>query len=934
MHFEKFLQRKNERINDFIILIIVILLASFFLTWKLSVLPPDLDGEVANIGYTTFLLTKAASSGIPYLQLVKISGQGTPAEFIFSEAELISHGISTYHWYLEAWATIIPLWVIILYFLFHLFGSTKFAMLFGSALVGILAVVMTYLLGKRMYGKGVGFFSGLFLTFSLFFLINARSGYGHPIVTTLVVVLCIYFIYLACVTGYRKYFWFLGIFGGLGWFNGYSPIVLVPIVAILSFFWTNGNFKFLKKGDCWIACLVAFLISFTLSLIYSVVFNLDTPLRVFNTLNLHWFLKRAGSESLLSKGLLLQLENVWVAVGNLFLGVMHSRASHQWLIVPGRTNLTPVVSIFLILGMASFLQRKQFNIADKVLITWIGVSCLLFIWLVTFQFRYILSATPALYILATKTMFDVVQKVHAKDMLQGAYFKKLSDWFKYPMGRNELKILLLITLGIILNVSSTYYNYFVVYANNDGYLWRFAGNHQIADYIHQRATPEESQVVFGHQVLVPAENFIFYTQEKYPIMRLDNISKEKNISQIQDWERDIFARGKGTIFYVFSMDSEEAKTPGKRSWGDYEDLSLFTRLHPRLEPAKIIYYTCGLPTFSIYEVSEPPRIKYDYHLGIPGQSMRAQTFVLGHPILERVKFQVSYVGKKVSLSDLIVELRKTAGEPPTPDLTETGLLASIKVSPSELNLERGKYSTLSLPYSELNPEATYAIVLKQERVDEENHYVLAGQTSDIYEKGRFGYYDGSQWIMSDADANFIPLPADYTIESTATEGIHTLRILERLTSAKVSFKIIFKEKEWEKKNFDQKNLRYEESNDGRFKWLTPKDESGGYLVYKVGSPYLIKSMKLITNPRIHNDREKENFLRFSYSTDGKKYYEIYKLQSNGDESWTGIYEREMRNTIYPKSKVVYLRFDFNQVNAQLWATKEHPIILGVEVICE
>lgn len=906
------MKRLNQNIfKEILCFIILIVLAGFFLFWKIDKVPPDLDGEIADIGQATYLLGQARLNNIPYSELIQRSGQGAPmARNIY--------GVPVYLFYLQISGRTLPLWTSILYPFLYLFGSTKFALVLASSIIGIITIISTYFIAKAVYDRRIAFLAATFFSFSLYFLINIRCGWGFHTITAFVVLLNIYLLYLFLIKKQWKFLWLFGIVWGIGWFNGHPLYLFIPIILVLSLAWIGKDFKFWQKREFWLPAITAFSVCFGLSVIYSLLFNLDSPFQAFYSLNRHWLFTRGAGESAFSRGLIFFLSNPINAIQNLFIGMTYMKASSPIVIVPRRPMIDPFISIFFLRGL--FLSLRERKIIDKLLLLWVGTAFIVFACLTVFQVRYMIVIAPAIYIIAAKAMVDSIKVAKKKDADLKKHFKK-----------NQILITILIIFGVVFSASFTYCNYFKIYAKNDAYLWRFVGNRKIVDHIRGKAEPEECQVVFGHLVLVPAENFIFYTQEKYPIMRWDNISKEKNIIQIQDWERDVFTQGKRIVFYVFSLDNKEAKTPGKRSWGDYEDITLFKRLHPQLEPAKTIYYTCGLPAFAIYEVSEPPRIKYDYHLGSPGQSMRTQTFFLGHPILDKIKFQISYVGKKASLPSLIMELRKTKGELPVPDMTSTGLLASIRISPAKLNLKKGKYSTLSLPYSKLDPEATYAIVWKQERIDSKNHYLLAGQPSDIYEKGQFGYYDGSQWIMSDTDANFIPLPADYTIESTVSKGIHAFRIPEGLTSGKMNFKIIFRDKEWQREIFDQKNLRYEESNNGQFRWLTPEDESGGYLVYKIESPRLIKSIELITNPRIHNDWEKKNFLRFSYSLDGKKYYQIYKLDSNGNENWTGIYEREMYNTIHPKSKVIYLRFDFNQGNTQLWATKEHPIIFNTEV---
>ncbi len=896
---------------NLVIFIFLLLLCSIFFLNKLDKVPPDLCSELADMGQATYLLAEARLKNLSYSELIQRSGQNAPMGF--------SHGRSIYQSYLQRSGMATPLWTSILYPFLRLFGSTKFALLLASSIIGIITIIATYFIAKAVFGRKVAFLSATFFIFCLYFLIDVRRGFGYRAISCLSVMLSIYLLYLFLIKKQLRFLWLFGIMWGIAWFNGYPSFLIIPIILILSMAWISGIFKFWQKREFWLSVITAFSVCFGLSVIYSLLFNLDSPFQLFYFLNKSWLFGRGVQESVFIRGPIFFFSNLVTAIQNLFIGMTYMKASDATLVVPNRPMIDPFVAIFFLRGL--FISLRERKIMDKLLLLWVGITFILFTCLTVFQVRYMIAIAPAIYIIAAKAMVDLVEKAKKKDAVLKKRFKK-----------NQILITMLIIFGILFSASFTYHNYFRIYAKNDGYQWRFVGNQEIAEYIRGKAKPEDCHVVFGHYTMVPVNNFIFYTQDKYPIMRWDNISKEKNISQIQDWERDVFTQGKRIIFYVFSLDNKEAKTPGKRSWGDYEDITLFKRLHPQLEPAKTIYYTCGLPAFSIYEVREPPQIKYDYHLGIPGQSRRTQTFILGHPILEKVKFQISYLGKKASLSHLIVELRETKRDPHVPNMANEGLLTSIRVPPAKLNLKKGEYSILSLPYSKLDPEATYAIIWKQERIDPQNHYVLAGQPSDIYEKGQFGYYDDSRWIMSDSDANFIPLQANYTFESTISKGIHAFRIPEELISGKMSFKIIFKDKEWQKEIFDQKNLRYGEDSNGRFRWLMPKDESGGYLVYKVESPHLIKSMELITNPRIHNDWEKKNSLRFSYSTDGRKYYQIYKLDSNSNENWTGIYEREMYNTIHPKSKIVYLRFDFSRENTQLWATKEHPIIFNTEVV--
>lgn len=919
LQFKKFIFKVTK---ETLTLILILLGAGFFLFWKIGKVPP-LEGTESWYGYSIALFFKSFLTKTSFSELIRTSWQaaflgvnpGMPVELV---APLM-----------------LPLWTLWLG-LFYAISVNSFALHIESASLGIASILITYFIATRIFNKKIGFFSALLLSFSLFHLLSSRSGYGWQIFTLLFVSLTLYCFYQGMVRKQYRNLWLGGIFFGLGLFNGFPPIVIVPLILLAWLFWVYKGMIFLKNKHLWIAGIGALIIFFLSTIIYSLVFKLNSP---FDTLKSIGALvsERGGKETIISKNWRFIFINPLTAFRNLFIamppyGIPHG-SSMPNLTVVGKPMLHPLVSLFLIWGVILTFKRR--SITDKFIISWLGVTIFIFTFLVTFEGRYILIAAPALYIIVACAMVHLVSLGRESDLKNNSQIARLSRIAKRSVGVRELSATIIILTVLAYNAFSTYRNYFVTYARNDAYLWTAVGNEEIADYIMKTSLPQECRVVFGHKILVPPAVFIFITKGKYPIQRWDDIvtSQQENIVNLQQWEENILSQGKKVIFYVFSLDNEDAPTPGKpKSYrANYEDMSLFKRLHPQLEPAKIVYYTCGLPAFAIYEVREPCRIKYDYNIGISGESQCSQTFILGHPILEKVKFQISYVGEKTSLPNLIIELRKTKEDPPVPDMTNTGLLTLTRVFPGKLNLKKGEYSTLSLPYSKLDPEATYAIIWKQERIDDENHYVLARQTSDIYEKGQSGHCDGFRWVMSDTDINFAPIQADYTIEPAISGGIHTFRIPKELTSSKMSFKIIFEPKKWKKEIFDQQNLICQEAEGGNFLWVRPKTSSGGYLVYKIESPYLIKKIESITNPRIHNDREKKNFLRFSYSVDGIKYYKIYELRSKGYGTMTGIFETPMDNTIQPKSKVVYLRFDFSEENAQLWATRKHPIIFNVEV---
>lgn len=805
-----------------------------------------------------------------------------------------------------------------------IFGVKKVTIQLGGIFIGALTGIVTYLLAKNMFNRKVGLISALLLINSLWVITIVRLGYTHQIIPYFMACLIVYYFYRAPTLESRKSFWLVGTLLAIGLFNGYPNIYLLFPILLLWTIWNRENLLTLRKSHLWLTILILSGLFLFISVSYSQLifrnpfYNLQSLYR--------WYFKdllatRGGGS--------INLQHFKIVFKNLFIKMDLSTARAPEYRVVGKPMVAPFVSILFFIEVWIALKRRK--PADKLLLLWVALPYITVSTVWEFGERYFFLAAPAVYILAGRGLWEIIEVFRKEKYKQNKILCFLSHKRKFVMS--------LIWIAFVLTILFSYKDYFIDYARMDRDYWRLVGSREIATYIIQRAPPDQCQIILGKQLFIPDEHLPFYFRIKgliYRPLRWQEIIKDnkENIPEIILWEKSVFQKGKKLIVFVFSLESEKTK-PYARPVGfvpsdGYDDLSLFLKIHPQLQPEKMIYYTDGQPAFAVYVLSEPPEIEYRYPVGIPGKISGVQTFTPEYPaLLDKIKFLIGYRGEKAFLPDLTVELRKMPRDYSVTDIASSIVLASVTLSPSELNLKATQYSTIDLQDINLGPETTYAIIWKPLRIDEKNHYLLAGQDYDIYGEGQFGYHDGSQWRMLDADVYFVSLSANYTIESTVSKGIRAFRIPRESTSGRMSFKIVFKEKEWQKEIFDQKNLRYEEGSNGQFRWLTPEDESGGYLIYKVESPYFIKSMEFISNPRIHNDWEKKNSLRFSYSIDGKKYYEIYRLNSNGRDTWTGIYEREMDNTIHPKSKIVYLRFDFKRGNTQLWATDAHPIIFTI-----
>lgn len=97
-----------------------------------------------------------------------------------------------------------------------------------------------------------------------------------------------------------------------------------------------------------------------------------------------------------------------------------------------------------------------------------------------------------------------------------------------------------------------------------------------------------------------------------------------------------------------------------------------------------------------------------------------------------------------------------------------------------------------------------------------------------------------------------------------------------------------------------------------------------YIIYKLESPSLIKSLRIITYPRMSTGGHKINRVSGSYSLDSEKYFPIFNYTGNliiGSGRW----EEDIIVTpeVYSNKNVVYLKFEFFS-SGQLLSRKKDP----------
>lgn len=147
-------------------LILVILLATFLRFWQLGINPPSLTWDEASWGYNAYSLGIDGRDEF---------GRFLPIDYLESFGDFKPPAY--------AYLSIIPV---------KIFGLNEFAVRFPSAVLGVLTVLLTYFLTKRIfwnskYNKLYALFSSLFLAISSWHIMLSRAAFEANVATFFIV---------------------------------------------------------------------------------------------------------------------------------------------------------------------------------------------------------------------------------------------------------------------------------------------------------------------------------------------------------------------------------------------------------------------------------------------------------------------------------------------------------------------------------------------------------------------------------------------------------------------------------------------------------------------------------------------------------------------------------------------------------------------------
>lgn len=219
-------------------LVLVLLLGTFLKLFLLNKVPPSLNWDEVSMGYTAYSVSQTGMDewGERLPLFFRSYGEWKSATYIYLLVPLVKF-----------------------------FGMNAWTVRLPSVIAGIVAVFLTYLIGKKLYNEKVGLWAALFLTITPWHFMLSRPAFEGNVSLTLVLV-GIYCLLNAASS--NKLIWTAtsAVFFGLAPHTYNSAKVVVPFL-VLYMVWRTKLYRNIKK----IVLLFGILAFFALPLIVNIL---------------------------------------------------------------------------------------------------------------------------------------------------------------------------------------------------------------------------------------------------------------------------------------------------------------------------------------------------------------------------------------------------------------------------------------------------------------------------------------------------------------------------------------------------------------------------------------------------------------------------------------------------------------------------------------
>ena len=463
-------------------LVLILFLAAFLRFYQLNQNPPSLNWDEVSHGYNAYSILKTGKDewGFTFPTIFRAYGDYKLPVYIYLAT--LSVGF---------------------------FGLNDWAVRFPSALCGVLSVLLTYLLVKKLFKNNlVVLLSALFLAISPWHIFLSRPAFEANLASFLVIS-GIYFFLL----GLEKK-WLLPVsilFLGLSVHTYNSARIFVPLILISLFFlYYSSVMEWVRKRKKEVILTVLVLILFFVPLVVSFIspqgwarFKWVTILDqgAINRINM------SRGSSNLPQPLPRLIHNKLTYFAIAFTKNYFSNLSPKYLFlrggsnyqynIPGRGVIYPIQAPFILLGLYWLLKNWQKKESKLVLLWWL------------------LATVPAAATQENPHVLRTILVLPIPQVLAALGFGQIWDWLK---GRKIARLFLVLAYGLILLILASRFltNYFGPYRKTYSWSWQY-GYKQAASYI-QKHYNEYEKIFMTKKYGEPHEFLLFYLKwdpEKY-----------------------------------------------------------------------------------------------------------------------------------------------------------------------------------------------------------------------------------------------------------------------------------------------------------------------------------------------------------------------------------------------------------------------------------
>ena len=460
--------------NKLVILALILLLSIFLRFYSLTDNPPALNWDEVSHGYNAYSILKTGKD---------------------EWGKIFPHIFKAYGDYK------LPVYIYVTTGSIAAFGLNDLAVRFPSALFGLLSVLFTYLLVKKLFKNDlVAFLSAFFLAVSPWHIFLSRPAFEANLASFLVIA-ALYFFLIGLT---RRWFWVLSIFFlGLSVHTYNSARVFVPLILII-LFWLYKK-KILegikqRKKEAFLS--LAILILFFAPLIFSFtspegwarfrwVKILDQG--AINRINM------ARGSSTLPKPLPRLIHNKATYFSLAFARNYVSNFSPKYLFLKGGTNyqynipgqgiIFPIQAPLILLGLYWLFKKRKLKEAK-----------LIFFW-------WLLAVIPSAATQENPHVLRTILVLPVPLVMAALGFNQVWVWLKK---KKLWQFLLLFSFSLVLTFSliNFWKSYLGSYRENYSWAWQY-GYKQAAEFIEENGD-DYQKIYLTKKYGEPHEFLLFY----------------------------------------------------------------------------------------------------------------------------------------------------------------------------------------------------------------------------------------------------------------------------------------------------------------------------------------------------------------------------------------------------------------------------------------